>query len=96
MLEPKKCFINPYCAGGLYGQYKMMKKPKIKCLKPWHMGTPLRVLSKSYPMNTNMVEFRWFSKYLCPCALDESSLSIGGVNIDVHSFSFPRTRRVVS
>ena len=22
--------------------------------KPWHMGTQLRELSKSYPMNTNM------------------------------------------
>ena len=26
------------------------------------MGTQLRVLSKSYPMNTNMIGFRWFSK----------------------------------
>ena len=38
------------------------------------MGTHLRVLSESYPMSTNMTEFRWF---LHPCALDESSLSIG-------------------
>ena len=33
-----------------------------KWLKPWQMGTHLRVLSKSYPMNTNMTGFRWFSK----------------------------------
>ena len=33
-----------------------------KWLKPWHMGTPLRVLSKSYLMNTNMTGFIWFSK----------------------------------
>ena len=33
-----------------------------KCLKPLHMGTHLRVLSESYPMNTNMTGFRWFSK----------------------------------
>ena len=26
------------------------------------MGTHLRVLSESYPMNTNMTGFRWFSK----------------------------------
>ena len=26
------------------------------------MGTHLRVLSKSYPMNTNMTGFRWLSK----------------------------------
>ena len=35
-----------------------------------------------YPMNTNMTEFRWFSKvFFCPCALDESSLSIVGVKV---------------
>ena len=28
-----------------------------KWLKPWHMGTDLRVLSESYPMNTNMTGF---------------------------------------
>ena len=37
------------------------------------MGTHLRVLRESYPMNTNMA---WFIS-LHPCALDESSLSIG-------------------
>ena len=26
------------------------------------MGTHLRVLSESYPMNTNMIGFRWFSR----------------------------------
>ena len=26
------------------------------------MGTHLRVLSESYPMNTNMTGLRWFSK----------------------------------
>ena len=31
-------------------------------LKPWHMGTHMKVLSVSYPMNTNMTGFRWFSK----------------------------------
>ena len=34
------------------------KNPE-KWLKTWHMGTHLRVLSKSYPMNTNMTGFRW-------------------------------------
>ena len=29
------------------------------------MGTHLRVLSKSYPMNTNMTGFRWISRNLC-------------------------------
>ena len=29
------------------------------------MGTHLRQLSESYPMNTNMTGFRWFSKNIC-------------------------------
>ena len=37
-------------------------KKSEKWLKPWHMGTHLRVLSISYPMDTNMTGFRWFSK----------------------------------
>ena len=42
-------------------------------------GTHLGVLSESFLMNTNMTGFRWVSKILRPCALDESSLSIGRV-----------------
>ena len=56
---------------------KLCKNNETKWLKPCHMGTYLRVLSKSYPMNTNMTGFGWFSKIFAPCALDESSLSIG-------------------
>ena len=33
-----------------------------KWLKPCHMGTHLKVLSESFPMNTNVTGFRWFSK----------------------------------
>ena len=40
------------------------------------MGTHLRVLNESFPMNTNMTGFRGFFH---SCALDESSLSIGRV-----------------
>ena len=44
-------------------QYKMMqKKPPEKWIKPWHMGTQLRVLSESYSMNTEMAGFKWFLK----------------------------------
>ena len=44
------------------------------------MGTHLRVLSESYPMNTNMTGLQWFSKIFASfCGLDESSLSIGSV-----------------
>ena len=40
---------------------KWCKNPE-KRLKPWHIGTHLRVLSESFQMNTNMTGFRWFSK----------------------------------
>ena len=46
---------------------KYCKIPE-KSLKPWHMGTHLRVLCEGYPMSTNMTGFRWFSKmfaFLC-------------------------------
>ena len=49
-----------------------------KRLKPWHIGTHLRVLGQGYPMNTNMAEFRRFRK-ICTFVCDESSLSIGRV-----------------
>ena len=54
-------FANPFAAGGLFGQYKMIEKPE-KWPKPWHMGTHLIVLSESYPKKTNMTGFIWFSK----------------------------------
>ena len=37
-------------------------KESEKWLKPWQMGTHLRVLGKSYPMNTNMTGFWCLSK----------------------------------
>ena len=40
---------------------KLGKKPE-KSLKPWHIGTHMKVLSESYQVNTNMTGFRWFSK----------------------------------
>ena len=46
-------WVNPYAAGGWFGQYKMMQKIG-NWLKLWDTGTHLRVLSKSYPMNTKM------------------------------------------
>ena len=54
-----------------------------KLLKPWHMGTHLRVLSESYPMNTNMTGLDGLKRTLPPCVWDESSLSIGRVNTEV-------------
>ena len=47
-------------------------------------GTHLRVLSKSYPMNTNMIRFRLFSKIFASLCLDETSLISGRVNVSGH------------
>ena len=47
-------------------------KKSEKWLKPWHMGTHLRVLSES-----NEYQHYVFQKSFLPCALDGSSLSIG-------------------
>ena len=52
-----------------------MQKAK-KWMKPWHVGPHLVVLSKRYPMNTNMTGFQ---KSLHPRGLDESSFSIDRV-----------------
>ena len=60
---------------------KMMQK-FLEMTETLAHGTHLRVLNESYPMNTNMTGFIWFSYiYLRPCDLDESSLSIGRLNI---------------
>ena len=46
-----------------FGQYKMMRKNTMKkLLKPLHMGTHLRVLIQSYPMNNYVTGIRWFLK----------------------------------
>ena len=37
-------------------------KKAVRSLKTWQMGTHLRVLRESYPMNTNKKGFRWFLK----------------------------------
>ena len=42
--------VNPYAAVGKFGQYKMVQK-SVKWLKPLQMGTHLKVLSESFPMN---------------------------------------------
>ena len=40
-------------------------KNRKKCLKLWHIGTHLRVLTGSYSINTDMTGFRWLSKDFC-------------------------------
>ena len=68
-------FFNPWLIWSLQYDEKKLRR----WLKPWYMGTILKVLSKSYPMSTNMVGFRWFSKIFVHYAFDESILSIGRV-----------------
>ena len=44
------------------------------------MGTHMRVLSKSSPMNTNMTGFEWFSKIFASlCLMDEVALALEGL-----------------
>ena len=38
-------------------------------MKPWHMGTNLRELSESFPMNTYMTGYRYFFQKLCVLVL---------------------------
>ena len=63
----------------------MMPKTE-KLLKPWQMGTHLRVLNESYPTYTNL---GGFPNELHPCALDESSLSIGRVENNISGDVIP-------
>ena len=60
-------------------KYKMKQKKTEKLPKPWQMGTHLRALRESYPMNTNITGFRWFSKIFESLCLGRTSLSIGRV-----------------
>ena len=59
------------------------------------MGTHLIAHSESYPMNTNMTGFRWFSKSKCHYALDENSLIIGRVKIGNISKSMQQVKKVL-
>ena len=71
--------LYPYAAGSLIWPIQNDAKKTEKLFKSWHMGPHLRGLSDSYPMNTNMTGFGWFSKIFRYCALDGNSLSIGKV-----------------
>ena len=52
-----------------------MRNKNEKSMKPWHMGTHLIVLIKSFPMHANMGGFiKRFQNFLCSCAFDKSCL----------------------
>ena len=64
-------------------------KKAEKCLKHWHMGTHLRVLSKSYSMNTDMIRYRRLSKILTSLCFERTwSLALKGLieKLDVRGF----------
>ena len=56
-------------------------KKSEKRLNPWHMGTHLRVLSESYPINNNLTGFRWISKTFKALVLwTKVALALEGLN----------------
>ena len=62
--------LNPCAAGGEFGKYKIMQK-SLKMAETLAHGYHLRVLSESFPINTNKMGFRWFSRIF-------ASLCFGG------------------
>ena len=53
-----------------------------KSLKPWHMGTYLKVLSKSYLINTNMKRVKMVCENLCGLVLwTKVALALKGLNL---------------
>ena len=58
----KEQLLTPLLVVPNYANTKVYKKT-------WHIGAHLMVLSKSYPMKTNMTGIRWFVKNLCVLAL---------------------------
>ena len=74
--------VNLYAGGGLNLTHTKWCEKPVKWLKPWHIGIPHRVLSKSYQINTNMTGFRGFSKIFASlCFGRKYSLSIGRVKV---------------
>ena len=66
--------LNPYTAGGLFSQYKMMQKPDIRMIEPLPRGYSDEIFSESCSINTNMAGLRWLSQVFV-------SHSIGTINI---------------
>ena len=69
-----------YAAGGYFIQYKVMWKI-TETLAHWYSSESTH---ESYPMNTNMAGFRWFSKLCIFLRMDERSLSIERVKLHHH------------
>ena len=71
----------PLCCWWLIWPIQYDVKNPEKWLKPWQMGTHLRVLSESYP---TWQDLDGFQKSLLPRALEENSFSIGRVKVVTH------------
>ena len=72
--------FNP-CAGVANLAIQNDVKTPLKRPKPLQIGTHLRVLGESFPMNTNMTRFIYIQKYMPSYTLDNSSLNIKRVFI---------------
>ena len=70
----------PLCCWWLVLPIQNNAKNAEKWLKPWPMGTHLKVLSERHLMNTNKTGFRLFTKIFASLFLNESSHGIGRVN----------------
>ena len=72
---------NPYAAGALFGEYKMMQKKIYENMKnDWNPSTwalILEYLSRAIQWIPTWQSFDYFQKSLLPCALDKGNLSIG-------------------
>ena len=55
-------------------------KRKKNFKKYWHMGTYLRVLSESFPMNINMTGLKWFSNIFFLVLWTKIDLALEGLN----------------
>ena len=42
-----------------------VESESVGATSPWHIGIHLIVFGKSFPMNTNMTEFKVIVKYFC-------------------------------
>ena len=55
-----------------------------KSPKPWHIGTHLRVLSVSYPMNTNMTGFGCFQNWCVLVLWMKVASALEGLSFKYH------------
>ena len=67
--------------------------------KPWHMGTYLRVLSETYPMNTITTGLRWFTKIFASLCFGQKYSLIALEGFSSHSgilivYSIGKTRDI--